>query len=136
MVRFGEIPYLWVFLAEANDEVVYYETTSSPIQRLSCVLDDVVFPVVRALAGQAESLPATFGFAVSSGVNSRSYFMPYSLYTSPPPIERQEFTLYVPAAAAAQLAREEITTQELMDASVLTLKDQGTARVTLSKCRG
>lgn len=114
IVRFQGRPY--IMLRASPSGYVYNTSQTSEPERQAGTLNEVSFPLIRALGSTDSTLSPAFGFAVVTSVKSKQFGGDYSFLNS---TARDEITLYVMADAARRLANAEITTQELVDQSVV-----------------
>jgi len=125
-------PYLRLWVRGESRTPLYDSDKAKLMQLLTWTMGDVLYPVVTMLAGEADSLPGSFGFGITmvyetiSGLNAA---LSPQIYQIP---RRHEFTVFAPADAVARLARGRATGQEFVDACVVEVKGKGTIRVILT----
>jgi hypothetical protein len=117
VVKLRGKPYLQFRAPESA--FVYNENQTSEPQRQSGVLNEVAFPIVRLLAGTDSTLPNSFGFGIIIILKSKDLSGQYSWLNS---TSRDQLTLYVLADVASRFAAAEITSQELVDQSVVMVR--------------
>jgi hypothetical protein len=128
ILRFEGKPYLQLRVPEAPASLIYDETSTSEAERVAGVVDELALQVVRMVTGilrehggTASTLPGSFGFCIVVPLMTHKSIWPYG-YSIPP--RRHEVSLYVLADAVSRYAVAEITRQQLVDESVVMVKEK------------
>lgn len=110
-------PYI-EFNAPESDFVYNVNQTSEP-ERQAGVLNEIAFPIVRLLGASDPPLSSSFGFLIVATIKSKALGEKYSWLNS---TSRDKISVYVLGEVASRFAAAEITSQELVDRSVVMFK--------------
>lgn len=117
-------PYL--LLRAPPSAVVYNANQTSEAERFAGALNDVAFPILRTI-GQADSVAGDgYGYAIEVMVPSKPFAERYA------GTSYDHLVLYVQAKVARQFAEAELTTQDLIDASIV-IANQNRIKVDLTR---